>query len=333
MTKRVFFHKYKVLDFTFKQTRDDFIVEEIPINFTNRGNFIVLKIKKQDMSTWDLVEKLSSFLKVYSNEIGYAGLKDKNATTTQYISIPKKYSKQIRQFRHKNIEILDSFLHKEKLNIGDLKGNIFKINLLNSSKATHIEIEKRVSQISKVGVPNYFGYQRFGKEVEVNLQKAKEIVNGDTIIKDKKLSKMLISAYQSEFFNSWLVYRINNSKDKFDLLNGDVFLNKKTKKYFTPKAINEKVKEDYKNSTLSLTGLLPGRKVFRTILKAREVEEKFDDMFIQDKGYRREAIINIKNVKIKFDEKNSISNLEFFLPKGSYATVFIENIAGKNFKM
>ncbi len=103
-------------------------------------------------------------MRIYENEIGYAGLKDKNATTTQYISIPKKYSKDLKNFKHNKIEILETTLHGSKLNIGDLKGNHFEINLHEVKQEDVGKIEKLLKQISKIGMPNYFGFQRFGHD-------------------------------------------------------------------------------------------------------------------------------------------------------------------------
>ena len=34
-------------------------------------------------------------------------------------------------------------------------------------------------------MPNYFGYQRFGKEVTDNLAKAKDVVYGENIVKKR----------------------------------------------------------------------------------------------------------------------------------------------------
>lgn len=235
MVKREFIQNHKPLNFNFYQNENDFIVEELPIDFSLKGGVIVLKIRKKNLGTWDLMEILSKQLNIYENEIGYAGLKDKNATTTQYISIPKKYSKELKKFRHSKIEILDSFLHKEKLNIGDLKGNRFSINLHNVDLNTSYEIEKILKKITSFGLPNYFGFQRFGKEIKENIQKAKDLIYGELHIKDRKVEKMLISAYQSAFFNAWLVKRLKASKDNFELLEGDVFKELKTQKLFTPK--------------------------------------------------------------------------------------------------
>lgn len=331
MVKRVFIQNHETIDFKFFQNREDFIVEEQPIKFAGRGNFIIAKIKKTDLGTWDLIAKLSKQLNIYENEIGYAGLKDKNATTTQYISIPKKYSKELSRFRAKNIEILETTLHGSKLNIGDLSGNFFKINLHEVKEVDLVKIEKALKEISKTGMPNYFGYQRFGKEVEQNLEKARKLIYGDLTIKDHKLSKMLISIYQSDFFNAWLAKRVELSQEEFELLDGDVFKEYKSDKFFTPKKITEIIKKDFTDKKIVPTGLLTGRKAFRSLGKARELEEKFDDMYIQEKGYRRDALVFPTNIETKYDKKKSIFTISFILPKSSYATVLIENVANNNF--
>ena len=331
MIKRFYPKNDKTLNFKFVQNEEDFIVEEQPIKFSGTGSFLVLKIKKDNCDTWELIDRLAKFLNVFSNEIGYAGLKDKRATTTQYITIPKKYSKEIKLFRNKKIEILDTFLHNEKLNIGDLEGNRFKINLHNVEVSDINHIQKIIKLIVKEGMPNYFGYQRFGKEVVDNLTKAKDVVYGEEIVKDKKLSKMLIAAYQSSFFNAWLVERLKLSNDEFKLLDGDVFLDLQKDKLFTPKVITANIINDFNNFKITPTGLLPGRKVFKAVGEAAVIEQKYDDLYIQEKGYRREAIVFPRDISCKYDATKKICNLDFILPKGSYATVLVEYLANRNF--
>lgn len=331
MIKRFYPKNDKTLNFKFVQNEEDFIVEEQPIKFSGAGSFLVLKIKKENCDTWELIDRLAKFLNVFSNEIGYAGLKDKRATTTQYITIPKKYSKEIKLFKNKKIEILDTFLHNEKLNIGDLEGNRFKINLHNVEVADINHIQKIIKLIVKEGMPNYFGYQRFGKEVVDNLAKAKEVVYGDEIVKDKKLSKMLIAAYQSSFFNAWLVERLNLSNDEFKLLDGDIFLDLQKDKLFTPKVITANILNDFHNFKITPTGLLPGRKVFKAVADAAVIEQKYDDLYIQEKGYRREAMVFPRDISCKYDASKKVCSLDFILPKGSYATVLVEYLANRNF--
>ncbi|WP_072679734.1 tRNA pseudouridine(13) synthase TruD [Arcobacter sp. LA11] len=332
MIKRMFLQKHKAIDFKFYQNVDDFIVEELPIKFAGRGNFIIAKIKKKQLGTWDLIESLGRGLRIYENELGYAGLKDKNATTTQYISIPKKYSKDLKNFRHNKIEILETTLHGSKLNIGDLEGNKFEINLHDVKIEDVGKIEKLLKQISKVGMPNYFGFQRFGFEGEENLEKARKYIYEDLIIKDRKISKMLVSAYQSDFFNKWLVERLKNSTDFFKPLSGDVFREYSKDKFFTPKNLNENILKDFEDKKIVPTGLLPGRQAFRSMHEARTIEQKYDDAYIQEKGYRRDAIVYPKDISVNYNKQTSKCKVKFSLPKGSYATVLIENIMNRNLK-
>ena len=179
-------------------------------------------------------------------------------------------------------------------------------------------------------MPNFFGFQRFGRDVEKNLEKANKIIYGDLTIKDRKLEKMLISAYQSDFFNRWLAKRIEDSQDTFKLLGGDVMLSLKENKFFTPSSISEKTQKDFENKEVVPTGLLSGRDVFRAKNEARLIEEKFDDTYIQEKGLRRAAIVFPRNVSMKYDKTSNKCRLRFTLPKASYATVLIENILNKN---
>ena len=331
MIRRVYPLNDKTLNFKFLQNEEDFIVEEQPIEFSNSGNFVVLEIKKQNCDTWELIDRLSKFLGIFSNEIGYAGLKDKRATTTQYITIPKKYSKELKNFKSKKIEIKEICLHNKKLNIGDLEGNRFKINLHEVEKTDIFQIEKVIKLISKFGMPNYFGYQRFGKDVKDNLEKAKELLFGEAKMKDRKVEKMLMSAYQSTFFNAWLVERLKLENSNFKLLNGDIFYDIKNDKFFTPKSINEKILKDFKEQLITPTGLLPGRDVFKARDDALKIEQRYDDSAISEKGYRREAIVFPKNIICKYDMKKNICTLDFVLPKGSYATVLVEFLANRNF--
>lgn len=331
--KRTFIQDYTPLHFSFYQNIHDFIVEEEPIAFTNKGNFIILKIKKVNLGTWDLIEKLSKGLNIYANEIGYAGLKDKNATTTQYISIPRKYAKDIKKFRHNKIEILETYLHKTKLNIGDLKGNSFTIRLHDVKPKIVPMIEQRLKEICKVGLPNFFGFQRFGKDIDQNLEKAKKVIYGDLKIRDRKLEKMLISAYQSDFFNQWLSKRIALSKEEFKLLSGDVMLELKSQKFFTPKEITAEIQKDFEAQKVVPTGLLSGRNVFKSMGEAQKIEKEFDDTYIQEKGLRRAAIVFPKNTNVQYNEEEQTCTVKFTLPKAAYATVLIENIQNRNIVM
>ncbi|HFS67062.1 MAG TPA: tRNA pseudouridine(13) synthase TruD [Flavobacteriia bacterium] len=312
--KRIYPYCKRKIDFTFTQNKFDFIVKEVPNRtFSNKGNYSILEIKKTYLSTWDLIKVISDKLDIEEHKIGYAGLKDKNATTTQFISIPLTKEHLIKRLNSKSIEIINIFRDKSKLNIGDLKGNKFTITLKNINHEDTSDLFQVLAKIQKHGIPNYFGFQRFGKDFD--LEEAKAIAYGDNFIQNKKLSHMLTSAYQSYFFNNWLSERVTKSKNvgsnKLVEIEGDIF--SKTSKY--------------------ITGLLVGRNIIRAKSKARTLEEKYDDEYVQLKGMRRDAWIDVANLQSKYSKENKTLVLDFTLPKSSYATVLIENLAMKNFSI
>lgn len=278
-----------------------------------------------------MIAAFAEFLQIQAQKIGYAGLKDKHATTTQFISIEKKYEKQLKKFRHKQIKILNTTYHNHSLSMGNLQGNRFRINLLGVSQIDAGKIEKRARKIVKNGLPNYFGYQRFGKDGDA-LSQAKEMIEGELHISDAKLKHFLISVYQSHFFNEWLKERVKLSRkqksERFVLLEGDLFQDEKGK-LVAPKKVPQK---DFEAKKVLPTGLLCGRDVFRARGEARKIEAKYDDGFLYEKGQRRAAVVFVEDLKLQYKNNFDILSLQFTLPKGAYATVFLEAIANTNYK-
>jgi len=328
---REYLENKNTIHFKFEQNKDDFIVDEIPIHFKGNGNFAIYHIKKVEMTTWDMIAAFAEFLNIPAEKIGYAGLKDKHATTTQYISVEAKFEKLLKKFKHPQIKILNATRHTHSIRMGDLVGNRFSINLFGVSQIEAGQIEKLARKSEKNGLPNYFGYQRFGRN-EDSVEQAKAMIGGDLHIADAKLKKFLISIYQSVYFNDWLKERVILSREKNDskflLLEGDIYLSSEGK-LFTPKKIAQK---DFEAHKVVPTGLLPGRDVYRARGEAKAIEEKYDDEFLYDKGLRREALVFPSDIEFKYKNNFDILNVAFTLPKGSYATVFLENIANKNFK-
>jgi tRNA pseudouridine13 synthase len=310
---RVYLNYNEPLDFSFIQNSKDFKVDEIPISkYTQYGKYAICKIEKTNITTWDMIKQISIQLDIPENQIKYAGLKDKYATTTQYISFLAQYAQEINKFKHPNINVLEINYSNDQLNKGDLLGNKFTIRIydINPSKL-HI-IYQNISYIQKHGIPNYFGYQRFG--FDDKYEQSQAVAHNEEIIKDKKLQHMLVSIYQSYIFNQWLVKRVELSKEKnlkkLLELDGDIY--------------------DYRDKT-TITGIMSGSKIPRAKKEAGKLEEIFDDDIVQFKGYRRVAWIKPTNITNKFNSSNNSMLLEFQLPKSSYATVFVEHLANKNF--
>ncbi len=356
---RLFFLDHSPIDFYFKQSPETFVVEEEPLYpFSGDGEHLILKVRKKNLTTWQMLQAFSEQLGVKLKDIGYAGLKDKNALTYQYISINKKFEEDLKSFSHKNIKIIEITRHKNKLRIGHLKGNRFFIRLKKVMPVDAKKIENVLKIIEKEGVPNFFGYQRFGVDGE-NYIIGKEIVEQKRKERNKKKEKLFINAYQSYLFNLWLSKRVEISKlvnsfkknelknllnlpsgiidelkkqkQFFKLLPGDLSSHYPFGKFFEIENVIDESKR-FQNRDISPTGLLAGVKVKRSNGLARDIEKDFDDERIKIFGDRRFAWVFPQDLKFEYKEDNAWVELGFFLPKGSYATVLLEEIAHRSLK-
>ncbi|NOR55163.1 MAG: tRNA pseudouridine(13) synthase TruD [Sulfurovum sp.] len=351
---KTYAYSHTPLHFDFKQTIERFFVEEIPLyTFTGTGNYLVLKIQKRDMSTWKLITVLAAATGLEERDIGYAGLKDKNATTIQYISIPKRVEKELnKNLTTEKVEILERFYNKGPIKVGHLKGNSFSIVLHDISAQDAKFFTTTAKKMQKEGIPNYYGYQRFGEDSRSYMQ-GKEIAHSGKKLKGSK-EKLLVSAYQSYLYNKWLGQRVKLSKvianndiaeaaKKLDYPLELVKVLAKQEHFFKlflgdllmpyPYGKLTYVKDMYQSSQIffqkkvSPTGLLCGDKVERAQSDAYHLEEPYDDTELNAlRGDRRFAWIWPKEVETEYNTDRKKLTVAFTLPKGSYATTFLEEI-------
>lgn len=351
---KTYAYTHNPIPFDFKQTIERFFVEEIPLySFSKKGNYLILKIKKTDMSTWKLISVLCKATGLKEQEIGYAGLKDKNATTIQYISLPKEYEKELKKnLTTEKIEILEKTYNKTPLKIGHLKGNRFSVVLHRVNEKNTALFNAAAQKMQIYGIPNYFGYQRFGEDGKSYLQ-GKEIAHSGKKLKGSK-EKLLVSAYQSYLFNEWLHSRIRlssilskeDAKSAAKILKYPLELVKELQKqpqFFKlflgdivmeyPYGKSAFVKEmlqsanAFKEGKISPTGLLCGTNTPKAKSDAYYLEEPYDDTEMGSlKGDRRYAWIWPKEIKTSYEKETQKFTVTFYLPRGSYATAFLEEI-------
>lgn len=143
--------------------------EEMKIleNPTNKEH-LVLELEKINTDTNFAVSQIARGLSVGRNRIGYAGLKDKRAITSQRISVYKPNLEKVKKFGVKGMELRNP-VWGERIELGDLVGNQFTITIRNVEQNEN-EIKKIINEFSKqieLGIPNYFGTQRFGGKRDV----------------------------------------------------------------------------------------------------------------------------------------------------------------------
>jgi tRNA pseudouridine13 synthase len=351
--ERHYYLPHSPIEFHFRQSARDFVVDEIPLYpFSAEGEHLVLHVRKKNLSTWQMIDIFSNHLGIKGRDIGYAGLKDKNAQTKQYISLPRKYESALEHFDHEGIKILDKTYHNNKIRVGHLKGNRFFIRLKKVNPTAAFKIKEALKMIKLYGMPNYFGFQRFGLDGE-NYKKGEAILAGSLKERNKKLAQFYVNAYQSYLFNGWLSRRIQISKliesfgldelssvltlpkeelqamkvqkHPFKLIHGDVMMHYPHGKIFHYES-NEEI-ERFDKRDISVTGLLSGKRATRAVGWAETVEKEFDTIHSGIDGARRYAWIFPEEIEGEYKENEAWFELHFTLPKGCYATVLIEEIA------
>jgi tRNA pseudouridine13 synthase len=157
---------------TIRNRYEDFYVEEIPeILPDGEGPNIWIWIEKLGRTTLDVLLDISRDLHIDRKRMGFAGMKDKKALTRQWICIANMDSEE--QF--KQVEALKDNIYKteflkitrgrKKLRMGQLKGNKFRILIkdIEDIEKASLKAQKILKELEITGVPNYFGWQRFGK--------------------------------------------------------------------------------------------------------------------------------------------------------------------------
>ena len=171
---------------TIRNQYEDFYVEEIPeVIPEGEGPNVYVWIEKLGRTTLDVVLDIARDLHISRKRMGFAGMKDKKAITRQWICIANMDSEeQLKQVENLDIyktDFLKIVRGRKKLRMGQLKGNKFKIlvkDLDDIEESADIANEV-LSQLEITGVPNYFGWQRFGKPRTITHLVGKALVEND----------------------------------------------------------------------------------------------------------------------------------------------------------
>jgi tRNA pseudouridine13 synthase len=174
-----------------KQQPVDFIVEELPSQTWSEEKqaHAVYRLEKEDVDTFAAIRAIARKLRLPQAEIGYAGLKDKHAHSTQYITLPAHCN--IGTMKLPGITIQRVGYLPQKIQIGDLQANKFTITIRDLQAADLRPLPCIIDDIRKSGVPNYYDSQRFGSVID-GVFIAKLLIQGH----DEGAVKQVLTSYQ-----------------------------------------------------------------------------------------------------------------------------------------
>ena len=312
----------------------DFAVdEELGFSFTNAGEHVMLRIRKTARNTDDVARQLARFAKVPRKSVSYAGLKDKNAVTSQFFSVhlPGQQGPDWQQLSDTSIEVLAVTRHQKKLKRGSLSRNHFRL-LIREFSGDRGMTEQRLELIQRQGVPNYFAGQRFG-HANSNLVMAEQMLIHGRRVKDRFRRNLYYSAARSWLFNLVLAERIH-SKNWNRAVDGDSMMLKGSRSTFLVDSVDEEIISRVDVMDISPTGPLWGSGQGRVSAEALKVEKNVLKDWqgwmegLEKAGMqlaRRALRVAVPDLCWDWPEKNQLQ-LSFSLTPGSYATAILREL-------
>ncbi len=143
-----------------KERPEDFLVDEQPLyEAKGEGEHLYLFVEKRGQTTSDVVRRVAKMFHVRRSDVGYAGLKDKQAVTRQHLSVylpdASNDEKFLSRFEFTPFKLLWSQRHANKLRRGDLSGNRFVIYLRGVDASAAVAAKTVLDRMMETGVPNY----------------------------------------------------------------------------------------------------------------------------------------------------------------------------------
>ena len=325
---------------SFTPTSDTFVVEEVPAYVpSGQGEHTYLWIEKTDLTTFEAVRRIARACDVDARDVGYAGMKDRHATTRQWLSIPRLDPERALALEVDGVRVLDARRHGNKLRTGHLHGNRFEVVLTGAADGDELVLGERLQTLARDGLANRYGDQRFGATGE-NAAQGLAILRGERRERDQRKRRLLLSAAQSAVFNRYLELRAagGDAKELRRVRAGDVLQKTASGGSFvcTDVAIDQ-ARVDA--GEIVPTGPMPGTRVMDPPpdSEAGQLEQRAldacgatrDDFARAGRdlpGARRPVIVNLElgTPAIIAEPARSALRVRFGLPAGSYATVAID---------
>ena len=351
---------------TYKAIPEDFVVNEIMhLDFTGEGEHLWLHIQKSGINTAYLAKLLSEWADIPLRDVGYSGLKDRQALTTQWFSlrIPKKQLPAtdfapVDIKEHESVTILAQHWHNKKLNRGTHRANQFIITLrdieyTDSISATEVQqhLEQHLQTMSDTGIPNYFGSQRFGfggnnirEALNLFARDAAKVLANNTAAKKNSKRKgapreqnsMELSAARSLIFNEILAARVRNGSWNTGVA-GEVFNLDGSGSIFASEQLDDELRARLASGDIHPTAVMWGTDNNKVMGEAAEIENytvQQSELLSQlakgleqreVKSQRRALRLPIADLTWHWIDEQTLT-LNFTLITGSFATSVLASL-------
>jgi tRNA pseudouridine13 synthase len=241
-----------------KSTAEDFIVDEV-LGFAADGGSgqRLIQVEKRGIDTLHAVRLLARYVGVAPRDVGFAGLKDRHAVARQWFTVPAgRQAPDWTGLTDERLRVLSDAPQSRKLRRGALRGNRFTLRL-REVDCDRQALAERVALIASVGVPNYFGPQRFGRDGD-NVRAVADWIAGAPLPRAREARAFVYSSARSLLFNAALAARVADGTWN-RLLEGERVNLAGRNSWFTAEAIDEVLLDRLGRFDIHPTGPMPGR--------------------------------------------------------------------------
>jgi tRNA pseudouridine13 synthase len=316
-----------------RATPEDFRVDErLGFGADGEGEHVLLTVRKRGANTDWVARELARFAGADVDAVGYAGLKDRHAVTTQAFTVPigNRAEPDWSSFPHAEVQITALGRIRRKIKRGALEANQFTL-VLRECSGDRDRVEAVLAAIAARGVPNYFGEQRFGLG-GANVARAEAMFAGKRV--DRNTRSMLLSAARSQMFNAVLAQRV--AMLRWDApMDGEVWCLSGSRSWFGPEALSDALLRRLHEGDIHPSGMLWGRGPLRSAGAVAALEQSVANAHatltrgLESAGLdqdRRALRLMPQGLRWQWLDDASLE-LSFELPPGAYATVVVRELA------
>lgn len=326
---------------TLRTTPEDFAVEEV-LGFAPGGDgpHALLTVRKRGANTEWVARELARAAGCKPFEVGFAGLKDRNAVATQHFTVPrgKRTAEEFTGIAGEGYEVLAAAAHQRKLPRGALEGNRFTI-VARGLSCDPAGLGERIARIAAGGVPNYFGSQRFGRDagnLADVLRAAQRLAQETGGARGRRGGRndqgFMLSAARSLVFNAILAQRVVLGTWN-ELLAGDVANLDGRGSVFAVPEVDDGLRVRCVALEMHPTAPLPGRGDSLVTGEVRALENSVASRFpealavIEAEGMNAERrALRMRVRDLSYDYTDGDLRLRFALAAGSFATTVLREI-------
>ncbi|HVF16141.1 MAG TPA: tRNA pseudouridine(13) synthase TruD [Steroidobacteraceae bacterium] len=323
---------------TLRSTPEDFVVREwLGFEADGDGDHWLLTVRKRDANTHWIAKQIARLADIHPRDVGYAGLKDRNAVAEQSLTVPFRSAMATswEGVSGDGFDVIKAQRHRRKLKRGALKGNDFEI-IIRDFTGEAEAVRERVGQIARSGVPNYFGPQRFGNELS-NLKRAVAMFGGIQV-HDRFERGFALSAARAAIFNAVMSRRVTaGTWNRF--IDGDVANLDGSNSIFSVEQIDELLVDRCTALDIHPTGPLWGRGELRTTNAAATLErEVADELRVFCEGLERASLdqerrsLRVSVQSLEHVLEGNVLTLRFRLGRGAFATTVLHELVERAFE-